>query len=82
VGTGGHSSGIYRVLRRRFPRPRLIGVDSVGSTIFEQPPRNRLMRGWAAASIPATSPTTPSARCTGSTRPKPYGHAGRSPPVL
>jgi cysteine synthase len=45
VGTGGHSAGISRVLRQFFPEMRLVGVDAVGSTIFGQPARPRVMRG-------------------------------------
>ncbi|MCW2879767.1 MAG: pyridoxal-5-phosphate-dependent protein subunit beta [Sphaerisporangium sp.] len=52
VGTGGHSAGISRVLRRRFPQMRLIGVDAVGSTIFGQPARPRLMRGLGSSIHP------------------------------
>jgi cysteine synthase A len=52
VGTGGHSAGISRVLREYFPHLRLIGVDSVGSTIFGQPARLRLMRGLGSSIHP------------------------------
>jgi cysteine synthase A len=52
VGTGGHSAGISAVLRRRFPAMRLIGVDAVGSTIFGQPARPRLMRGLGSSIHP------------------------------
>ncbi|MFC5822460.1 PLP-dependent cysteine synthase family protein [Nonomuraea insulae] len=52
VGTGGHSAGIYRVLRRHNPRLRLVGVDTVGSTIFGQPARPRLMRGLGSSIYP------------------------------
>ncbi|MFC7590853.1 PLP-dependent cysteine synthase family protein [Nonomuraea antimicrobica] len=37
VGTGGHSAGIHKVLRGHFPDLRLVGVDTIGSTIFGQP---------------------------------------------
>ena len=37
VGTGGHSAGISRALRRHQPDLEVIGVDTVGSTIFGQP---------------------------------------------
>ncbi|WP_305790881.1 pyridoxal-phosphate dependent enzyme [Actinomadura sp. K4S16] len=40
VGTGGHSSGVSRVLRQSFPDLRLVGVDTVGSTIC-QPGRHQ-----------------------------------------
>jgi len=52
VGTGGHSAGISRVLRRHFPALRLVGVDTVGSTIFGQPARPRLMRGLGSSIHP------------------------------
>ncbi|MFE4451215.1 PLP-dependent cysteine synthase family protein [Streptomyces sp. NPDC056796] len=52
VGTGGHSSGIARGLRRRMPRLRLVGVDTIGSTIFGQPARPRLMRGLGSSIYP------------------------------
>jgi cysteine synthase len=45
VGTGGHSAGILRVLREVVGPVQLVGVDAVGSTIFGQPIRPRLMRG-------------------------------------
>ncbi|WP_061289706.1 PLP-dependent cysteine synthase family protein [Herbidospora cretacea] len=49
VGTGGHSAGITKAL----PRPvSLVGVDSVGSTIFGQPSRPRLMRGLGSSIHP------------------------------
>ncbi|MFJ4090740.1 pyridoxal-phosphate dependent enzyme [Kitasatospora sp. NPDC089913] len=52
VGTGGHSAGLAEALRRRWPRLRIIGVDSVGSTIFGQPARPRLMRGLGSSIHP------------------------------
>ncbi|MGI8305504.1 PLP-dependent cysteine synthase family protein [Saccharopolyspora hattusasensis] len=52
VGTGGHSAGTVRAIRRRWPRVRLIGVDTVGSTIFGQPARPRLMRGLGSSIHP------------------------------
>ncbi|NRQ32357.1 PLP-dependent cysteine synthase family protein [Nonomuraea sp. NN258] len=52
VGTGGHSAGIHRVLRHHFPGLRLVGVDAVGSTIFGQPARPRLMRGLGSSIHP------------------------------
>ncbi|WP_327092951.1 PLP-dependent cysteine synthase family protein [Nonomuraea sp. NBC_01738] len=53
VGTGGHSAGIHRVLREHCPGLRLVGVDTVGSTIFGQPARARLMRGLGSSIHPA-----------------------------
>jgi cysteine synthase len=52
VGTGGHSAGVSRVLREFFPRLRLIGVDTVGSVIFGQPPGVRMMRGLGSGILP------------------------------
>lgn len=52
VGTGGHSAGVSRVLRGIFPELRLVGVDTVGSTIFGQPARTRLMRGLGSSIYP------------------------------
>ncbi|MGC5015778.1 PLP-dependent cysteine synthase family protein [Streptosporangium sp. DT93] len=52
VGTGGHSAGIAAVLRRHFPGLRLVGVDTVGSAIFGQPDRARLMRGLGSSIHP------------------------------
>ena len=45
MGTGGHSAGVARVLRESNPDLQLIGVDTIGSTIFGQPAATRLMRG-------------------------------------
>ncbi|MFG2086837.1 MULTISPECIES: PLP-dependent cysteine synthase family protein [unclassified Spirillospora] len=52
VGTGGHSAGVSRVLRRMYPDMRLVGVDTVGSTIFGQPAAPRLMRGLGSSIYP------------------------------
>jgi cysteine synthase A len=52
VGTGGHSAGISKVLRRLYPDMRLVGVDSIGSTIFGQPARPRIMRGLGSSIHP------------------------------
>lgn len=52
VGTGGHSAGVARVLRRFNPHLRLVGVDTVGSTIFGQPAGTRLMRGLGSSIYP------------------------------
>jgi cysteine synthase len=52
VGTGGHSSGIAAGLRSRNRDLELIGVDSVGSRIFGQPARSRLMRGLGSSIHP------------------------------
>ncbi|KUI30302.1 pyridoxal-5'-phosphate-dependent protein subunit beta [Mycobacterium sp. IS-1496] len=52
VGTGGHSAGVARVLRESNPGLRLIGVDTIGSTIFGQPASTRLMRGLGSSIYP------------------------------
>ncbi|MFD0560063.1 cysteine synthase A [Stackebrandtia endophytica] len=52
VGTGGHSAGAFAELNRRCPTARLVGVDSVGSTIFGQPAATRLMRGLGSSIHP------------------------------
>ncbi|PSL53564.1 cysteine synthase A [Saccharothrix carnea] len=52
VGTGGHSAGVVASLRRYWPGVRLIGVDTVGSTIFGQPARPRVMRGLGSSIHP------------------------------
>ena len=52
VGTGGHSAGIAMALREHLPDLRLIGVDAVGSAIFGQPARSRLMRGLGSSIYP------------------------------
>ncbi|MBY0291254.1 MAG: PLP-dependent cysteine synthase family protein [Mycobacteriaceae bacterium] len=52
VGTGGHSAGVARVLREFNPHLQLIGVDTVGSTIFGQPASTRLMRGLGSSIYP------------------------------
>ncbi|OLT35750.1 pyridoxal-5'-phosphate-dependent protein subunit beta [Actinomadura sp. CNU-125] len=52
VGTGGHSAGVSRVLRAMYPEMRLVGVDTVGSTIFGQPAAPRLMRGLGSSIYP------------------------------
>ncbi|WP_440107019.1 PLP-dependent cysteine synthase family protein [Streptosporangium sp. H16] len=52
VGTGGHSAGVFGALRELRPSVRLVGVDTVGSTIFGQPARARLMRGLGSSIHP------------------------------
>jgi cysteine synthase len=52
VGTGGHSAGIAIALREHLPDLRLVGVDAVGSAIFGQPARSRLMRGLGSSIYP------------------------------
>ena len=52
VGTGGHSAGISRVLKQLYPGLTVVGVDTIGSTIFGQPARPRLMRGLGSSIHP------------------------------
>jgi cysteine synthase A len=52
VGTGGHSAGIARTLRAFHPDLKLVGVDSVNSTVFGQPAGPRLMRGLGSSIHP------------------------------
>ncbi|MFF4351000.1 PLP-dependent cysteine synthase family protein [Streptomyces sp. NPDC001530] len=52
VGTGGHSAGIARTLRTFHPALKLVGVDSVNSTVFGQPAGPRLMRGLGSSIHP------------------------------
>lgn len=52
VGTGGHSAGVARVLRESNPNLKVIGVDTIGSTIFGQPATKRLMRGLGSSIYP------------------------------
>lgn len=52
VGTGGHSAGIAAELRGHLPGLRLVGVDAIGSTIFGQQARPRLMRGLGSSIYP------------------------------
>ncbi|MFC5220211.1 PLP-dependent cysteine synthase family protein [Streptomyces coerulescens] len=52
VGTGGHSAGVSRVLRQLYPELTVVGVDTIGSTIFGQPARPRLMRGLGSSIYP------------------------------
>jgi cysteine synthase A len=51
-GTGGHSAGVARVLRESNPNLKVIGVDTIGSTIFGQPATKRLMRGLGSSIYP------------------------------
>lgn len=52
VGTGGHSAGVSRALRHYHPELRVVGVDSIRSTIFGQPAGARLMRGLGSSIYP------------------------------
>lgn len=52
VGTGGHSKGVGQVLRQLNRDIEIVGVDSIGSTIFGQPAAPRLMRGLGSSIFP------------------------------
>ncbi|MEV0291922.1 pyridoxal-phosphate dependent enzyme, partial [Kribbella sp. NPDC050820] len=52
VGSGGHCAGLTEVLRGHWPWLRVVGVDAVGSRIFGQPARPRLMRGLGSSILP------------------------------
>ncbi|WP_067857104.1 PLP-dependent cysteine synthase family protein [Nocardia shimofusensis] len=52
VGSGGHCAGLTRHLREHWPQLRVVGVDSVGSRIFGQPARTRIMRGLGSSILP------------------------------
>jgi cysteine synthase len=52
VGTGGHSAGISAAMREHRPDLRLVGVDTINSTIFGQPAGTRLMRGLGSSIYP------------------------------
>ncbi|MER5885993.1 PLP-dependent cysteine synthase family protein [Streptomyces sp. NPDC001941] len=53
VGTGGHSAGIARELRRTStPALELVGVDSIRSSVFGLEPGERLMRGLGSSIHP------------------------------
>jgi cysteine synthase len=53
VGSGGSLCGTARALREHLPHLRVIGVDSVGSVLFDQPDRpGRLQSGLGNSLIP------------------------------
>ncbi|MFL1599267.1 PLP-dependent cysteine synthase family protein [Gordonia amicalis] len=52
VGTGGHSAGVAHALRQFNPDLEVVGVDTVGSTIFGQPAQSRVMRGLGSSIYP------------------------------
>jgi S-sulfo-L-cysteine synthase (3-phospho-L-serine-dependent) len=52
VGTGGHSAGVARRLRQRWPDLRVIGVDAAGSVTFGQSGRRGVMRGLGNSIFP------------------------------
>jgi len=52
VGTGGHSHGVTRYLKRLWPEMKSIAVDSIDSVIFGQPNSPRLIRGMGNSIFP------------------------------
>ena len=52
VGTGGHSAGVAHTLRQFNPELEVVGVDTIGSTIFGQPAQSRIMRGLGSSIYP------------------------------
>lgn len=52
IGSGGHCAGLTEALRTKIPALRVVGVDAVGSRIFGQPARHRLMRGLGSSILP------------------------------
>lgn len=53
VGSGGSLSGTSRALRESLPELRTVGVDAVGSALFDQPDRpKRLQSGLGNSLIP------------------------------
>jgi cysteine synthase A len=52
VGSGGSSQGLTRALRVLNPRMKLIGVDSLKSTIFGRKDDKRILRGLGSSILP------------------------------
>jgi cysteine synthase A len=53
VGSGGSLCGTARALREHLPHLRVIGIDSVGSVLFDQPDRpGRLQSGLGNSLVP------------------------------
>lgn len=52
VGSGGSMCGTSRYLRLLFPHLHVIGVDTLGSVLFGQPDRKRLLRGLGNSLMP------------------------------
>jgi cysteine synthase A len=54
VGSGGSLCGTARALRRTLPDLRVVGIDAVGSALFDQPDRpTRLQSGLGNSLVPA-----------------------------
>lgn len=51
VGSGGSLSGTARVLRQSHPSLRVVGVDCVGSVLFDQPDHPRRLQGGLGNSL-------------------------------
>ncbi|WP_329791968.1 pyridoxal-phosphate dependent enzyme [Lentzea sp. DG1S-22] len=53
VGSGGSLTGTSRALRRSVPKLRVVGIDCVGSALFDQPDRpQRLQSGLGNSLLP------------------------------
>jgi cysteine synthase A len=52
VGSGGSMCGTSRYLRLLYPHLYVIGVDTLGSVLFGQPDRKRLLRGLGNSLMP------------------------------
>jgi S-sulfo-L-cysteine synthase (3-phospho-L-serine-dependent) len=52
VGSGGSLCGTARALRRRLGSLRVVAVDAVGSSLFNQPERRRLQSGHGNSIVP------------------------------
>ncbi|GBF74621.1 2,3-diaminopropionate biosynthesis protein SbnA [Paenibacillus sp. 598K] len=52
VGSGGTVTGLSKLLRERYPAIKIIGIDTVGSVIFDQPPRKRYIPGIGSSIKP------------------------------
>jgi cysteine synthase len=52
VGSGGSICGTSKYLREVLPKLKVIGVDTLGSVIFGQPDRKRLLRGLGNSLMP------------------------------
>jgi 2,3-diaminopropionate biosynthesis protein SbnA len=52
VSTAGTIAGMSRRLKERYPKVRIIAVDSEGSVIFGGPPRNRHIPGVGSSIVP------------------------------
>jgi len=52
VSTAGTIAGVSRRLKERYPRVRVIGVDTEGSIIFGGPPRKRHIPGIGSSIVP------------------------------